>query len=154
VRKIKIILVFVCACIANNVCYAICNEGEEKMNFYADAFKGHAVFVWKEISNYSFAWLPGKNALTPRKSVSNAQKISECIVIERMKKMKGLKQTIFLFLIEDPHSYNFINKNHNPMASKDDFVDLLDRLEMLAKDNQISFRVYDSQRFKSIPEGF
>ena len=124
------------------------------MNFHADAFKGHAVFVWKNPSGYSFVWLADRNALIPRKEVSSAQQVSECIVTERINKLKGLKQTMKLFIIKDPHTHDFKNINFNPMALKEDFLDLLSRLETLAEENQVMFISHDSQSFKSIPEGF
>ena len=154
VQKIKIVFFFTIIFIANSVCYATCNEGEVNMSFYADAFKGHAVFVWKTPFSYSFAWLAGRDAWISRKAVSNTQQVSECVVTERIKKLKGLKQTIRLFLIEDPHSDNFKNKNNNSMSSKGDFLDLINRLEALTEENQVEFIIHDSQNYKSTPEGF
>ena len=153
-QKIKIILVCIFMFIANNTCYAVCNEGEGDVNFYPEAFKGHAVFVWKESSSYSFAWRGDTNALISRKLVSNTPQISECIVINRIKMMKGFKQLMKLFLIKDPHSHNFTDINFNPMASRDDFLDLIRRLETLAEENEVRLLIEDSKSYESVQDGF
>ena len=124
------------------------------MSFYPEAFKGHAVFVWKKSSSYSFAWRGDTNALISRKLVSNTPQISECIVIKRIKMMKGFKQLMKLFLIKDPHSHNFTDINFNPMASRDDFLDLISRLETLAEENQVELTIRDSKSYESIRKGF
>jgi hypothetical protein len=155
VQKIKIFLIFFIVFIANNACYATCSQGETDMEFYPDAFKGHAVFVWKKSPSYSFAWLADRDVLISRKEVSSAQQVSECLVMERIKKMKGLKQTIRLVFINDPYSPRFINENYDPMAMKDDFLDLINRLEVLAEENQVNLIIHDSsQSYKQIPQGF
>ncbi|MDR2709868.1 MAG: hypothetical protein LBB65_00750 [Burkholderiales bacterium] len=69
-RKIQAAFILAVMVLANSICQAAC--GEAGSNFEARAFKGHAVFVWKESSGYSFAWLPDTNALVPRERVSAA----------------------------------------------------------------------------------
>ena len=116
------------------------------MGFYPDPLKGHAVFfVWKKASDYSFVWLFDRRVFIPRKSILTAEQVSECMVTELIKKMKGLKQTIRLVLIEDPRSQNFTNSGHNPLVSRENFLDLISRLEILAEENQIDLLITDTR---------
>jgi len=105
--------------------------------FPTASFKGHAVFVWKKSSGYSFAWLPDRDAPIPREEVLNALQGSECMITEWMKAMKGLREVVRLILIKDPHSHHFSDYSYNPMSSRDDFLDLIKKFEMLAKENQV-----------------
>jgi len=125
--------------------------------FVADAFSGHAIFVWEESSDYAFAWLPNKDSFIQREDVLEGAKrgIREYLVIERMKKMKGLKKIIPLFLIKRPDSPDFMDINSSPMVSKEDFSDLILRLEAVAQASEIDLRIYSDEHSKRfIGRGF
>ena len=114
-------------------------------NFSPEAFKGHTVFAWKEASGYSFVWLSSTNALIPRKRMVNASPISECVVTKRFKEMKGLRQHVSLYLIPDaPQALRFYTQGDIPKTSMDASLDLIERLEKLAKENQVFFVVSGS----------
>lgn len=118
---------------------------EMNTNFSPEAFKGHTVFAWKEASGYSFVWLSSTNALIPRKRMVNASPISECVVTKRFKEMKGLRQHVSLYLIPDaPQALRFYTQGDIPKTSMDASLDLIERLEKLAKENQVFFVVSGS----------
>jgi hypothetical protein len=131
-----------------------CNaQCADKADVAPTAFKGHAVFAWKEASSYLFIWLPATNALIPRKRVATWHQDAECIVSKQMKKMKGLKQTMTFYFIENPRSPSFLNKDHNPMRPKEEFSDLIERLNVLAQENEINL-IFRDIKDAGIKDGF
>ncbi|MDR2128934.1 MAG: hypothetical protein LBP52_07700 [Burkholderiaceae bacterium] len=128
--------------------------GAPETELPVQAFKGHAVFVWKENSVYQFAWLPDTNVLISRKLVAEKPPVTENRVTAHIPKMKGLDQFVKLFLIENPHSATFMDNQHSPMRPRAEFSDLVDRLSALAKENGVEIQFLDSGNNSGTAGGF
>jgi signal transduction histidine kinase len=135
----------------SSICSAQCVPNS--VDLPLEAFKGHAVFVWKEETSYSFIWTLATDALIPRKEVAVQPKVDACTVMKQMEKMKGLEQFIFLHLIENPYTASFLDVRHNPMRPREEFSDLIERLAEIVRENEIYFYVRDRES-REIHDGF
>jgi hypothetical protein len=154
VRKINFISILGAILMFNNInspCHA---EDMQEIALPVRAFKGHAVFIWKEKSLYQFAWLLDTNALIQRRYIAKTTPVFESAVEANMNKMKGLNQFMRIYFVENPHSPTFIDDNHDPMQPREEFSDLVDRLSDLAKKNEINIFFIDSHNNKKGPGGF
>jgi hypothetical protein len=141
VRKIRIIFLLGLFMLFSSIIRADCTQ---EINLPLTLFKGHAVFVWKEGVSYRFKWMINIDALIPRESVVEwSPVVSECSVEARINEMKGLRQGIFLYLIENPSFPSFLDEQHNPMRPEEEFYDLVEKLGALAEKNQVSISFLD-----------
>ena len=134
-RKTNLAFISWMLLMTNDICHADCTQ---EALLPLDAFKGHAVFVWKEEGSYLFTWILDKNMLISREEVAkNTPVMTECIIMKQIKKMRasGKKQFIRFVTIENPKLSSFLDKAHNPKRPEEEFHDLIARLRAMPETN-------------------
>jgi hypothetical protein len=138
VRKISLILILGAFSMFGIDCRANCTQGlqVDSRVLPTDAFKGHAVFVWKEGGSYLFVWLFDTDMLIDRKRVAKQEPIvTEATIVAHINRLKdmGKKQFIRFIFIEDPKNPSFLDESRYPMRPKEEFSDLIDKLRTLTE---------------------
>jgi hypothetical protein len=139
VRKISLILILLGAFSMFGIdCRANCTQGlqVDSSVLPTDAFKGHAVFVWKEGGGYLFVWLLDTDMLIDRKRVAKQEPIvTEAMIVAHINRLKdmGKKQFIRFIFVENPKNPSFLDESHYPMRPEEEFSDLIDKLRTLAE---------------------